>query len=85
MNVTLITTTELSKILGISDRTIRKAITAGKIKAKKVGRKYEVFIPSLDKNIQEKIKDCINNNQEEQLIFDLDGKKFLLYMNLRCI
>ena len=48
MNITLITTTELSKILGISDRTIRKAIAAGKIKAKKVGRKYEVFIPSFD-------------------------------------
>ena len=62
MNVTLITTTELSKILGISDRTIRKAIAAGKIKAKKVGRKYEVFIPSLDKNIQEKIKQKYYNN-----------------------
>ncbi len=34
-----------------------------------------------DINVQEKIKDCINNNQEEQLIFDLDGKKFLLYIN----
>lgn len=35
-----------------------------------------------DINVQEKIKDCINNNQEEQLIFDLDGKKFLLYINM---
>ena len=34
-----------------------------------------------DINVQEKIKDCINNNQEEQFIFDLDGKKFLLYIN----
>ena len=34
-----------------------------------------------DITVQEKIKDCINNNQEEQLIFDLDGKKFLLYIN----
>ena len=35
-----------------------------------------------DITVQEKIKDCINNNQEEQLIFDLDGKKFLLYINM---
>jgi len=35
-----------------------------------------------DINVQEKIKDCINNNQEEQLIFDLDGRKFLLYINM---
>ena len=31
--------------------------------------------------VQEKINNCIENNQEEQLIFDLDGKKFLLYIN----
>ncbi len=35
-----------------------------------------------DINVQEKIKDCINNNQEEQLIFDLEGRKFLLYINM---
>ena len=34
-----------------------------------------------DINVQEKINNCIENNQEEQLIFDLDGKKFLLYIN----
>ena len=32
--------------------------------------------------VQEKINNCIENNQEEQLIFDLDGKKFLLYINM---
>lgn len=35
-----------------------------------------------DINVQEKIKDCINNNQEEQLIFEIEGRKFLLYINM---
>ena len=35
-----------------------------------------------DITVQEKINNCIENNQEEQLIFDLDGKKFLLYINM---
>ena len=35
-----------------------------------------------DMIVQEKINDCIENNQEEQLIFDLDGRKFLLYINM---
>lgn len=35
-----------------------------------------------DINVQEKINNCIENNQEEQLIFDLDGRKFLLYINM---
>ena len=35
-----------------------------------------------DMLIQEKIENCIKNNQEEQLIFDLDGRKFLLYINM---
>ena len=34
-----------------------------------------------DMLIQEKIENCIKNNKEEQLIFDLDGRKFLLYIN----
>ena len=32
--------------------------------------------------VQEKIENCIKNNQEEQLIYDLEGKKFLLYINI---
>ncbi len=35
-----------------------------------------------DINVQEKIENCIKNNKEEQLIFDLDGSKFLLYINM---
>lgn len=35
-----------------------------------------------DINVQEKIEDCIKNNQEEQLIFEIDGRKFLLYINM---
>ena len=34
-----------------------------------------------DITVQEKINNCIENNQEEQFIFDLDGKKFLLSIN----
>ena len=32
--------------------------------------------------VQEKIENCIKNNQEEQLIYDLEGRKFLLYINI---
>jgi len=35
-----------------------------------------------DMIVQEKIENCININQEEQLIFDLDGRKYLLYINI---
>ena len=35
-----------------------------------------------DINVQEKIEDCIKNNQEEQLIFEIEGRKFLLYINM---
>lgn len=35
-----------------------------------------------DMAVQEKIENCIKNKQEEQLIFDLDGRKFLLYVNI---
>lgn len=35
-----------------------------------------------DMIVQEKIKNCIKNNKEEQLIFDLDGRKILLYINM---
>lgn len=35
-----------------------------------------------DINVQEKIENCIKNNQDEQFIFDLDGRKFLLYVNI---
>lgn len=32
--------------------------------------------------VQEKIENCIKNNKEEQIIFELNGKKYLLYINL---
>lgn len=35
-----------------------------------------------DMHVQEKIENCIKSKQEEQLIFDLDGRKFLLYINM---
>lgn len=35
-----------------------------------------------DMRVQEKIENCIKSKQEEQLIFDLDGRKFLLYINM---
>jgi len=35
-----------------------------------------------DMIVQEKIENCIKINQEEQLIFDLDGRKYLLYINI---
>lgn len=35
-----------------------------------------------DMIVQDKIENCIKNNQDEQLVFDFDGKKILLYINL---
>ena len=35
-----------------------------------------------DMLVQEKIENCIKNNQEEQVIFELNGKKLLLYINI---
>lgn len=34
-----------------------------------------------DMAVQEKIDNCIKNKQEDQITFDLDGRKFLLYIN----
>lgn len=35
-----------------------------------------------DLNVQEKIKNCIENKVEEQIIFEMNGKKYLLYINI---
>lgn len=35
-----------------------------------------------DMNVQEKIENCIKNKTEEQIIFEMNGKKYLLYINI---
>ena len=35
-----------------------------------------------DISVQEKIEDCIKKKQEEQIIFESNGKKYLLYINI---
>lgn len=56
-----IRSTELAKIKGVSDRAIRKAITSGKYKAQKVCQRYEIFVASLEPEVQEKISNIFPN------------------------
>lgn len=52
-----ITTNELSLIMGISARVIRKAIAKQKYQVRKVCKRYEILISTLDENIQNKINE----------------------------
>lgn len=52
-----ITTNELSLIMGISSRAIRKAIAKQKYQVRKVCKRYEILISTLDENIQNKINE----------------------------
>ena len=56
MNYNWITANKLSEILDISTSAIRQNIRKGKYQVRKVCKWYEIFIPSLDVEIQNKIK-----------------------------
>lgn len=56
MDYNWITTNELSQILDISTSAIRQNIRKGKYQVRKVCKWYEIFIPSLDIEVQNKIK-----------------------------
>lgn len=56
-----ITTKELSEIIGISSRAIRKSASEKKYISRKICSKYEIFIPSLSDDIQKKIQEYYSN------------------------
>ncbi len=42
-----VTVAEAARVLGISERAVRKRITAGTLRASPVGRSYDVWLPAL--------------------------------------
>lgn len=54
-NADWITTKELAKIKGISERAVRKAICKNKYVIRKCSKSYEILITSLEENVREKI------------------------------
>lgn len=67
MSFYLISTTELSKVLGITTRAVCKNIENGNLKAQKRGHRYEIFIDSLDLATQVKIKEYYTSQQENDI------------------
>ena len=54
-NIDWITTKELAKIKGISERAVRKAISKNKYVIRKCSKSYEILVTSLEENVREKI------------------------------
>lgn len=50
-----ITTKELAKIKGISERAVRKAISKNKYVFRKCSKSYEILVTSLEENVKEKV------------------------------
>ncbi len=50
-----ITTKELAKIKGISERAVRKSVAKNKYVVRKCSRSYEILITSVEENVREKI------------------------------
>lgn len=75
-----ISTEELSFILGVSSRAVRKAIAKNKYKSRKVYKHYEILIPSLDEDIQQKIYEYKNKVRkfEEDIKYTEEEKKVAL-------
>ncbi len=80
MNRDWITTTELSEILGISSRALRKNINKNKYVARKSCKRYEIQISSLDEIDQEKIYTYFYNSEQVKSIkeYSEDEKKLAL-------
>ena len=58
-----ITTKELAKLKGISERAIRKAISNHKYVFRKCSKSYEILVTSIEENVKEKI-----TQQEEKFL-----------------
>ncbi len=54
-NTDWITTKELAKIKGISERAVRKAISKNKYVIRKCSKSYEILVTSLEENVREKV------------------------------
>lgn len=54
-NINWITTKELAKIKGISERAVRKAISKNKYVIRKCSKSYEILVTSLEENVREKV------------------------------
>ena len=54
-NADWITTKELAKIKGISERAVRKAISKNKYVIRKCSKSYEILVTSLEENVREKV------------------------------
>ena len=54
-NIDWITTKELAKIKGISERAVRKAISKNKYVIRKCFKSYEILVTSLEENVREKV------------------------------
>ncbi len=54
-NIDWITTKELAKIKGISERAVRKAISKNKYVIRKCSKSYEILVTSLEENVREKV------------------------------
>ena len=54
-NINWITTKELAKIKGISERAVRKAISKNKYVIRNFSKSYEILVTSLEENVREKV------------------------------
>lgn len=54
-NTDWITTKELARIKGISERAVRKAISKNKYVIRKCSKSYEILVTSLEENVREKL------------------------------
>ena len=76
-----ITTKELAKIKGISERAVRKFIEKNKYICRKCSRSYEILVTSVEENVREKIttkKENLTPIQETSYIVPEPQKKLAL-------
>ncbi len=76
-----ITTSELSKIIGISARAIRKSIVNKKYVVQKFGKRYEIFISSLPDDMQREVKTYFENKNDlalKNIQYSEEAKKLAL-------
>ena len=79
MSIDWIKTEELAEVLGISPRAVRKAILNKKYVSNKTNGKHEIYVPSLDLDLQQKIvKHFDKNNLIENITYSEEAKKLAL-------
>ena len=79
MSIDWIKTEELAEVLGISPRAVRKAIQNKKYVSNKTNGKHEIYVPSLNMDLQQKIvKHFDKNNLIENITYSEEAKKLAL-------